>query len=232
MLMPVRDASIDLAHFLRTGGRPLFGPRQISWDPIFGSRPLTVEVIGHDAPSLESQVSVDSLVEPRLATCFRDLQHFTAAINAATPANRIPSTIFQETVCSIQNRLMALKYASSDFLAECLRLGMLAFLTTTYQLPGNAVRYPYLAEQFRMCYLAVEAKPELRDLIRWLLMIGAISVYGLDEPWLRDRWRTDMPERPGEWEVAKAQLRRVMWMDGLHDHSGKHAYNILSSPDW
>ena len=175
-------------------------------------------------------MSITNLVDPRLAQCFVDLQRFAAAVNAATPDRPMPSTVFQGIVSSIQYRLIALQETLADFLAECLRLGMLAFLTTTFQMPGNVVRYPYLARRFRDCYRAVEKTPELADLVRWLLVIGAVSVCGPEEAWLRAGWAVDVAgEEKQSWGRTRERLRDVMWIDGLHDEPGRAAFEALNS---
>ena len=214
-------ASVDLAYCLSTGEFSQFYPQDVSWDPVFPQSPFP--------PDSTPSVSITDLVDPRLAQCFVDLQKFTAAVNAATPAHPMPSTVFQGIVCSIQYRLIALQETLPDFLAECLRLGMLAFLTTTFQMPGNVVRYPYLARRFRDCYHAVEKTPELADVVRWLLMIGAISVCGPEESWLRVGWAVDVAEEKESWDRTRERLRNVMWIDGLHDEAGKAVFEALSS---
>ena len=214
--------SVDLAYCLSTGEFSQFSPQDISWDPVFPQSPIS--------PDSTPSVSIANLVEPRLAQCFLDLQHFTAVVNAATPAHPVPSTVFQGIVSSIQYRLIALQETLADFLPECLRLGMLAFLTTTFQMPGNVVRYPYLARRFRDCYRAVEKTPDLADVVRWLLVVGAISVCGPDEEWLRAAWAVDVAEEEEQsWDRTRERLRDVMWIDGLHDEPGRAAFEALSS---
>jgi hypothetical protein len=118
--------------------------------------------------------SVDGLVDGRLAIIFRDLQYFAGLINATTSSNRrLRDTEFQSFTYSIQCQLQQLQSMLDDILGECLRLAMLAFLTTTFQIPGMEVQYPYLTNRFRECCSTVEAAtPQLQDLTFWLLTVG------------------------------------------------------------
>jgi hypothetical protein len=172
--------------------------------------------------------SVDGLVDRRLVVIFRDLQYFAGLMNAATGSNRrLRDTEFQNFTCSIQYRLLQLQSTLDDILGECLRLAMLAFLTTTFQIPGTKVRYQYLASRFRECCRAVEAAtPQLQDLMLWLLMVGTISVYGVDEPWLRERWQADVPGLV--WPEARRRLQEIMWIDAIHDEPERYAFEAMS----
>jgi hypothetical protein len=171
--------------------------------------------------------SVDGLVDGRLVVIFRDLRYFAGLMNAATGSNRrLRDTEFQNFICSIQYRLLQLQSTLDGTLGECLRLAMLAFLTTTFQIPGTKVQYPYLASRFRECYCVVEAATsQLQNLVLWLLTVAAISVYGVDEPWLRERWQVDVPSLV--WPEARRRLQEIMWIDAIHDEPGRYAFGVM-----
>jgi hypothetical protein len=81
--------------------------------------------------------SVDGLVGGRLAIIFRDFQYFAGLMNAATGCSqRLQDTEFQNFICSIQYWQQQLQSTLDDILGECLRLAMLAFLTTAFRSPG------------------------------------------------------------------------------------------------
>ena len=218
--------SLDLSVSLNTGEHPHFFTDPVSWGPIFdGLTP--VPAAGGHGPSRHVQ-SVDSLGDRRLVVIFRDLQYFAGLMNAATGSNRrLRDTEFQNFTCSIQYRLLQLQGTLDDILGECFRLAMLAFLTTTFQIPGKKVRYPYLASRFRECCRTVEAAtPQLQDLMLWLLMVGAISVYSVDEPWLRERWQAEVLGLV--WPEARRLLQEIMWIDAIHDKPGRYAFEVMS----
>jgi len=149
-------------------------------------------------------------------------------MNAAASSNRLlRDSEYENFASSIQYRLLRLQGELDDDLNECLRLAMLAFLTITFPLPGRPARYPYLASRFRECCCAVEAKtPFLRDLMLWFLIVGAISVYGVDEPWLYQHWQAVVPVM--QWHEARRRLQGIMWIDAIHDETGKQAFKALS----
>ena len=58
----------------------------------------------------------------------------------------------------------------------------------------------------------------MRDLVRWMLVVGGISVFDItseDEEWMQERWRADLDDL--NWDEAKERLRKIMWIDVLQD---------------
>ncbi|KAK7987225.1 hypothetical protein PG988_002213 [Apiospora saccharicola] len=74
--------------------------------------------------------------------------------------------------------------------------------------------------------------PDLEpDLILWLLLVGAVSLYGVDSAWLRELWRYHVtPRHLTSWddEVAPRLRRRWVWADAVHDGLGRHAFEVLT----
>lgn len=56
--------------------------------------------------------------------------------------------------------------------------------------------------------------------------MGAISAYGVDEPWLRERWQADVPGLV--WPKAPRLLQEIMWIDVIHDEPGRYAFEAMS----
>jgi hypothetical protein len=164
-----------------------------------------------------------------LIAAFRDLQQLSRILNAgATNKRRISGTAFQDRICSVQYRLLRLQDALEGTLSECVRLAMLAFLATMFQEPENRVRYPYLTRQFRKSCRAVQtSSPQLRDLMLWMLIIGAISLFDVDEPWLREHWKATVPPDT-DWADARQRLKGILWIDAVHDRLGWQAFKDLN----
>lgn len=220
-------SSINLAYALNTGSGWVYGTSQVPYSPLFynpGS--LYFGTSGYYDPS------INGLYDPRVTTIFRDVQYYTCLINSSpSTKQRRPEYEFHTVLCSFHYRLLGLRGTLDDVLSECLRLAMLAFLATTFQYPGTRAHYPYLADRFRECCRAIEVgtKGELREVMRWLLIVGAISVFevGADiDKWMRERWRTDVDSNI-DWEEARTQLKGIMWIDALHDGIGKKAFETL-----
>lgn len=88
---------------------------------------------------------------------------------------------------------------------------MLAFITTTIQIPGQPrIDLPYLAIRFREACCAIEARtPEVRTLILWL----------------KERWQSQVPDL--EWTEAQGRLEEIMWINAIHDKPGKKAFEFM-----
>ncbi|KAL4778032.1 hypothetical protein BJX76DRAFT_363110 [Aspergillus varians] len=174
------------------------------------------------------------LADPRTLPIFHELQYYTSLVNdAQTTRQRRSIHEFHAVICSFQYRLLQLQGAFQDPLSECLRLAMLAFLITTFQFPGTKARYPYLADCLRASCLAlrvglsVGVGDEVRELVRWVLIVGAISVFDLgvraEVEWMGEMWM-DVDVEYVEWEEARARLKQILWIDVLQDRIGRAAF--------
>ncbi|KAH8678172.1 hypothetical protein BX600DRAFT_146448 [Xylariales sp. PMI_506] len=217
----IKLGRIDLAYSMKTGEDSVFPPPDITWTPIIGTLGLL-----HAAWEYYDPV-VYGIKDLRLASVFKDLQYYTRILNEArVPGLRRSDVEYQAVISSVQHRLLQLQGTLNDIHSECVRLALLALLTTTFQLHGRRMRYPYLADRFRECYCALEAStPELRGMMLWLLVVGTMSVYSSDEPWLRERRVADVPEL--SWDEARRRLKGIIWIDAIHDVPGRQAYRQL-----
>ncbi|KAK8075601.1 hypothetical protein PG997_010264 [Apiospora hydei] len=68
------------------------------------------------------------------------------------------------------------------------------------------------------------------DFLLWLLLVGAVSLYGVDRAWLRELWRYHVvPRNLTCWDEVAARLRRRwVWVDAVHDGLGRHAFEVLT----
>jgi len=134
--------------------------------------------------------------------------------------------MFQNVLVSVQRRLLWLRYDPGQGLSECLRLGMLALLTTTFELPGRRIPYASLSAQYRASCLAIMVTPATRMLSTWLLLVGAMSVLDPGELWLRTMWsKTATPQE--RWEEQRQQLRSIIWVNAVHEDQGRRVYMAL-----
>ncbi len=227
--------SADLYFCLATGEKPRFFTDPVSWSSIFTNPDCSSDYAGgHDRP--HHLQSVHGLVDTRLAIVFADLQYFARLINRTIDSRRrMQGTEYQNAICSIQHRLLALQGALDAKLDECLRLAALAFLSTMFALrpPGNGKRaasFPYLENRFFECCRALEstATPQARQLMLWLLAIGAISICGAEEQWLCERWRADVSGLA--WPEARRRLQEILWIDAIYDELGKSVFEKMEHP--
>jgi hypothetical protein len=182
--------------------------------------------------------SINGLVDPKLGSIFGDLQQVASRINSHWSQNELlQSSAFQPFQDSIQSRLLTLKDSLGDTTSECLRLGLLAFLVvTTFRVPDNrsirankARPYPYLTNGLReACFTIEPSTPRLSSLVFWLLTVGAMSVFDLeDEDWLVLKWTEVSKSLPGVrlgWEDARIHLESLLWVRRVHDDLGRETY--------
>ncbi|KAK0721121.1 hypothetical protein B0H67DRAFT_484487 [Lasiosphaeris hirsuta] len=214
---------LDLIQALYSGNKPVFlvdttsCPR-ISEDVDFWS--------AHGGTSLPQSAGNLGLKNEVLLAAFTDLRQLSEVLNTKTAScRRLDVAVFQARVCSIQYRLLWLQGTLDDCLAECLRLAMLAFLATTFHVPLAVAQYPYLANHYRESCAAMGAR-NLENLPLWFLMVGALSVFGVEDAWLQERWRAEVPPQLA-WDEARLQLRDIMWIDTIHNQPGERVFQIL-----
>ncbi|KAH8667036.1 hypothetical protein BX600DRAFT_436407 [Xylariales sp. PMI_506] len=222
----IKLCRVDFAYYLHTGHTPVFFADAIAFSYFPGG--LNLDGGPEDNTLFNIPEVIQDLSGQNIACLFRDLQSFSKDLNALKENDqKLPQARFQQQVCRLQYRLLHLQGKLESILDECLRLAMLAYLTTTFQIPFNEVRYPHLAKQLRTCYSAIEvADNRLQHLALWLLTIGAISLYGLQDPWLRERWRIDIPQRLN-WDEAKETLHTYPWIDSIHGSLAESAFHVL-----
>lgn len=177
-------------------------------------------------------MELDGFVDRTLVVIFRDLKSFTGLVNAAISTNQpLGDAEFENSICCFQYRLLQLQGTlNHDILSECLRLAMLAFLTTACRIVGHRPQYPYVASRFRHCCCAIDTKILMlqipRDLSLWLLTVGVMSVWDVDEPWLRKRWQVDV-SADLEWPEARRRLQEILWIDAMHDRPGTNSFEAM-----
>lgn len=219
-------SSLNLAHSLYSGSRAIFPT-----DP--GTTIETSDDLQlrnrHDVPEIP-QVVLD-LADKELLVAFRDLQQLCAILNAETASGkRFPAAAFQIRISSTQSRLLRLQSLESSF-AERLRLSLLAFLASTFQISAADAPYPYLAGHYRESCISLEiSKPTSHSLTAWFLMIGAISVFSPDEDWLLDHWRAEVPST-ATWVETREGLKSILWIDAIHDQAGQELFEALACQD-
>ncbi|KAM5358278.1 hypothetical protein ACJZ2D_015436 [Fusarium nematophilum] len=198
--------SLDLLWCLSFGGEPQFLRGPVCWEPCFHS--------DVDIP-LE-------LFDSRLSAVFCDVRHLVALVNAHhEQKTRLSAELFQPALSSCQTRLLLLK-DSLDPLSQWLCLGILAFLTTMFRLPGRKLQYPHLASQLHRSCETTDARPQA--LLFWFLIVSAVAV----EPWLHGTWKRIVnPDL--SWDDARVRLQRVMWIGCIQDELGRQAFSAMQA---
>jgi hypothetical protein len=110
---------------------------------------------------------------------------------------------------------------------ELIRLTMLAFMTTTFKVPGRRIPYRWIVKELGNAY-AKSAGGQLeldKSLHLWVLMTAAFTVTGAQVPWIREAWGKTGSGL--DWTIVKTHLLRVMWIEMIHDRPGKKLFQQL-----
>lgn len=174
---------------------------------------------------------VDGLVDPNLATVFTHLQHTALLLDmhhhSKTPVNGV---LIRQCLGFVHFSIIDLEFRLVDSISRCLHAAMMAFLATTFRLPGSGEQHycKSLAEKMKVLYNA--AKPLLQDqhgiLDIWLMLMGQICV-GSGLQYQGVSWSLSEVSQSG-WDETRRQLKRVMWIDTFHDDIGRKAFETLT----
>ncbi|KAF2730114.1 hypothetical protein EJ04DRAFT_580101 [Polyplosphaeria fusca] len=208
---------------LRTGQRPDgFAFFLDSWDSTF-TYPTHVR-------SPHQQVSLSGVTHPKLAVIFHDLQYASVLLNEAKETKtRLIGDKFHHIMHSVQARLMNLDDVLDTRADEYLRLVLLAFLTTTFQVvvPGTRTRYKYLENELLFFSTALQSSNYFPVEVRlWLLIVSAATSLNGQEEKLGDLWKATAREDL-TWPELRQDLQKVMWINCVHDIPGKLAFDTL-----
>ncbi|KAJ3541911.1 hypothetical protein NM208_g4377 [Fusarium decemcellulare] len=228
--LPVVLSRVDLCLTLSTGQRHIFRPG----DPASSARYLISPTYNPGYPLLPPAVEQipDVLQDARLVSIFCNLQFFAHRLNHATSSsdhNMLESEL-HAGIWTAQYQLLDLEGTIPDFMGECFRVAMLAFLTTTFSVMGMRIKYTYASNQLQNLCRAIEASTErLRHAVFWILMIGGMAFFDHDETWLHDKWEWEVLPltQDLEWEEARELLQEFLWINHSNDKIGRVFYERM-----
>lgn len=173
-----------------------------------------------------------TLTDSRLTVVFNDVRHLVHLINVHFSKNtKFHGEAFQASISSVQSRLLMLKdlLEGGSAVDETVCLAMLAFMTTTFQIPRRKVPYGDLRRRLRKAVERAWVERGGSEVGIWVLVVGAISVLdtGEDEAWLVKKW-AEVAENGVEWEEVRARLQRVLWIGCIHDSLGREAFGKMN----
>jgi hypothetical protein len=167
------------------------------------------------------------MIEPDLAVVFHTLQCTTILFNMhyykKTP---VDGTLIRQCLGFIHSTLIELEGRLPKTISECARLGMMAFLATTFRLPDLDEQHysKSLANDLQLSYATAKAlSPDLPSAIDvWLTVVLLISTDDIDGLYMCISWAaTPTCELP--WSETRKYLKQVMWIDSFHDDLGRRA---------
>jgi hypothetical protein len=173
---------------------------------------------------------IDGLVEPELANVFRNLQYTSVLFNKYTTKTPVDGTLLRQSLGYIHSNLLGLEDRLTRPLSRCLRLGMMAFLSTTFRLPDFSIQhYSYtLVGKLQISYETVKAsEPNLLPTLDiWLTLVLLISAENSIELDTITGWEINSAYE-WSWHEARRHLKQVMWIELIHDRLGRVAFERM-----
>ncbi|KAF7539468.1 hypothetical protein G7Z17_g12418 [Cylindrodendrum hubeiense] len=225
--LQIKLCRVDLGWSMASGSKPEIYNNKLSWEPFF-EMALTTNSLPYNRPSPSGIQSVVELWDYRLKNAFTDLQDFAHMANSLIPGHKkLRPELFQEIMLSIQYRLLLLEYPSGIHpLEESIRIGLLSFESTLFlHTPklGLKLKSERFYCQLHECIERIHVDgPEVADIKLWLLLVGSIIVFQGNETWLVESINELSGDQP--WSEVRKRVKRVMWVDIVHDEPGRHAF--------
>lgn len=189
------------------------------------------------------KLSSHSSPDPRLVNVWLDLREFSRSANIAyQTGRRIRGELFQETIVSVQYRLLALEHEHKErdksdnpvpVQETMARLGMLAFCATAFLQPkGVRADYPRFAARLRECLESAIPSQKVAELETtkifwrmrlWLLYISYISVLaGTEHEALVVSGVSGalLALRLASWKEVRDVLMEHVWIDWIDGKVG------------
>lgn len=152
------------------------------------------------------------------------MSDFCSVITFAVDSElRISTETFLDTMTSVVYRLIDMHFEASSK-DEAVRLGLIAFLCAVFlQWKHLGMSYLHFTSKFRKCLMEMEPNCISSELMAWLLMIGAVSVFDEnDDEWLKPMLRVNI-DTCGikEWSEMQELLKKFLWIALVYDKPGK-----------
>ncbi|CAG9982973.1 unnamed protein product [Clonostachys byssicola] len=181
-------------------------------------------------PTLVRERSISHLVDPRISAIFQRLQKFAFDLNNFTSGGRAVSEedVYRHLI-SAQYDLFELENQCESNLDECVRMALLVMLASVFQVHNDLkVQYDFAASRLQDLCLQVDLSvPTIRELMVWVLMMGALSVFNCDDVWLREKWRAVLEDASPSWDEVRGRLESYIWINQCHDRSGWFKFERL-----
>jgi hypothetical protein len=173
----------------------------------------------------------DGKIDGELARAWGVMSDFCSVINFAVDSRqRITVETFLDTMASIMYRLLDIRFEVSSH-DEAIRLGLLCFSCSVFlHWRRLGMSYPFLTAAFRdrLARLTTTSSHISPQLVLWLLMAGAVSVFDpSDHEWLKPLLLVNIGLcEIDSWSKMQDLLRSFMWIGLVHDKPGKGVFDM------
>lgn len=173
------------------------------------------------------------ITDVELGKTWDTMQAFCSLFNYAAESERkIPQQLFLDTMTSAMYRLISMRFPI-DTLHEAVRLGLSAFGSHVFlQWSNHRLPHRHLPTIYKECLTEhLRSGMASSRLMPWFIMVGAMAVFPKGDTWLEPwlRWATGMPGF-GSWGEVRASMRKLLWIDFVHDRCGADIYNSVHPP--
>ena len=174
-------------------------------------------------------------IDDELARAWRTMAEFSLTIKLAVECkHRLAIETFLDTMAAVMYRFLSMTSFEVGSTEEAIRLGLLAFSCSVF-LPWKqmGISYDHLASTFKDCLAKMSCSNTPSHLLLWLLMVGAVSVFGdADDEWLKPWLRVviDLAEVES-WVDMQEVLTSLMWIGLVHDVPGKDVFDSATVYD-
>ncbi|KPM42814.1 hypothetical protein AK830_g3727 [Neonectria ditissima] len=185
----------------------------------------------NDKMALQDDLKLIGNLSVDLVAAWRVMRRFCLVVNLGTQTQRlIRPEIVHETMTAVIYRLINMGVATGVF-DETIRQGLLAFSHHVF-LQWQDIKLPYhrFPATYKSCVLQLRAanggSPQL---MLWLLMTGAVSVFPLSEQgWFQQCLReyAELCE-VRTWKKMQEVLKSFLWIALLDEEPGKRIYDSL-----
>ena len=166
-----------------------------------------------------------------LATCWQVMRRFCLLVNlAAQTQASIHAELIYGTMIAVMYRLLRMDFSPGS-LDQCIRHGLVVFSYHIFlQWQDVRLPYTYFPNMYKDCVLDLKLTGRVSSrLMLWLLMIGASSLYKVEEEeWLRLVLREHVEKcQVRTWNEMQDILKSYMWIGLLDDRTGKEIFELI-----
>jgi hypothetical protein len=215
---------------LHRGSRPVF------FDPLTSHETFTpypdlaqlLKAQGHTTMASQFKISAFSDdVDNELSIVWNVLSAFSLVANSAIESKQyISIDTYLDTMASVIYRLFNMQFRSGSS-SEAIRLGLLAFSASVFlQWKTLGLSYAHLTSEFKSCLIDLAPSSTSSQLLLWLLMVGAVSVFEpVNDAWLKPLLIVNMDLcEITLWVEMQDLLNSFMWIGLVHDKPAKRVF--------
>lgn len=163
-----------------------------------------------------------------LSDAWNALSEFCWVTNYAIKSSQyISMDTYLDSMASIMYRLLNMRFESGSS-NDAFRLGLLAFSCSVFlQWKTIGLTYTHLASEFRGCLIRLVSPDMPTQLLLWLVMVGAVSVFDVaDYAWLEPLLLSKLSDcQITSWERLQQLLNSIMWIGLVHDTAARRMFN-------